>query len=381
MTATSPVPSTAAQAAHRTGRGPEAPARVATPAATAWLDITRVLAMLAVIVVHAFAPIVTTRYTDYGTATWWAANAADSLVRWCVPVFIMISGALLLKPREEGLRSFYRRRFSRIGIPLVVWTGIYLVLEHTRWGGITLSEAIGTVLSGDPALHLYFLFVLAGLYVLTPFLRIITRYATTRMLWWFAIMMSALGMVDQAVTVFDGAGGPNAVTRFLPYVGYYVMGYLLRETDLTRRQTWGVLGAFAGSILVTGLGAGLIGHATGGWTAEADYLYTYLSPSVMVMSVTAFLLLRAFGRNCSSFTASHRDTEPARRRLKTLSDLSFGVFLVHVVVLYELRGLTGVPDHPIAMLAMASFHILAVLTVSLAVTALFKRIPVLRATV
>ncbi|GAA3725991.1 surface polysaccharide O-acyltransferase-like enzyme [Spinactinospora alkalitolerans] len=379
MAVTTPASSSSAPQApakdKRRGASPAAPAK------TAWLDMTRVAAMLAVILVHAFAPVVTTKYTDFGTVTWWTANAADSTIRWCVPVFIMISGALLLKPRPEGLRVFYRRRFSRIGVPLAVWTIAYLTWDRLYWSGISFADAVREVLSGNPALHLYFLFVLAGLYVLTPFLRIITLHATTRTLWWFAIMMSSLGVVDQAVSAFDGIGEPNAVTRFLPFVGYYVMGYLLRDTALTRRQIWGTAGVFVASILATALGAGAIARATGGWGGEADYVYDYLSPTVMVMSIAAFLLFRAVGTHLPVFTAEDRDTEPARRRLKTLSDLSFGVFLVHVIVLYQLRDLTGVPDHALGMVATALGHTVAVLLISIAVTAVFKRIPGLRATV
>ncbi|WP_233515539.1 acyltransferase [Marinitenerispora sediminis] len=355
--------------------------RTSAPGRTAWLDLTRVAAMCTVIAVHAFAPVVTTRYTDFGTATWWTANAVDSALRWCVPVFIMLSGALLLAPRPEGLRMFYRRRFSRIGTPLLVWTVVYLAWEALYRSDIGLQQAVSQVLSGNPALHLYFLFVLAGLYVLTPFLRILTRHAGTRTLWGFAIVMSALGIVDQAVTAFDGAGEPNAVTRFLPFVGYYVMGYLLRETDLTRRQTWASGGLFAGSVAVTALAAGLVGAATGGWGSAANYVYDYLSPTVLVMSVTAFLLFRALGTRWSARTAAEGEAEPARRWLRTLSELSFGVFLVHVMVLYQLRDLTGLPDHPLAMTATAAGHIVVVLLVSLAATAVIRRIPLLRATV
>lgn len=351
-----------------------------TPAATAWLDIIRNAAMLAVIVVHAFAPVVVTTYADLGSPSWWTANAVDSLVRWCVPVFIMISGALLLRPRHEGLREFYVRRFSRIGVPLVVWTVLYLSWEHVREGS-TLREAVSDVMSGEPALHLYFLFVLAGLYILTPFLRLITRHAPTRMLWWFALLMSSLGVADQFVVAFDGAGGPNAVTRFLPYMGYYLIGYLLRDVNLNRRQMWLAGAALVGTAAATALGAYGLARVTGGWGSEAEYIYDYLSPTVFLMSVAAFLLLGALGRRWSVLVDEHRDTEPARRRLKVLSDISFGVFLVHVMVLSTLRDLTGIPDSAGGMLAMCTAHVAVVLVVSAAAVLLIRRIPVLRAIV
>ncbi|GAA3740100.1 acyltransferase [Salinactinospora qingdaonensis] len=352
----------------------------ATPITTAWLDLTRIAAMFAVVVVHVFAPVVTTRYAEFGDPTWWLANSVDSAVRWCVPIFVMISGALLLTPRIEGLRSFYARRFSRIGVPLAVWTLVYLAWERLR-SGISVSDAVGAVMSGNPSLHLYFLFVLAGLYLLTPFLRVLTRYCPRRMLWSFAVLMVALGVVNQAIAAFDNAGEPNAVTRFLPYVGYYVMGYLLREVPLTRRHTWLAGGVFVASVAATAVGAWALGKISGGWGTESNYLYDYLSPTVVVMSVAAFLLFRAVGTGWPLLTAPDRETESARRRLKTLADLSFGVFLVHVLVLYTVRDFTGIPDYPLGMTAMASVHLAVVLLASFAVTFVFRRTPWLRATV
>ncbi|CAM3736865.1 acyltransferase [Nocardiopsis rhodophaea] len=362
------------------GGAPSAAVRYpSTPsAATAWLDLARVCAMLAVVLVHVFAPVVTARYTDVGTTTWWTANAVDASLRWCVPVFIMISGSLLLRPREERLSVFYRRRFSRIGIPLVVWVAAYLAWEVYRTG-ITPSEAGGEILSGAPSIHLYFLFVLAGLYLLTPFLRVFVEHAGTPTVWWFAGLMSVIGMADQAITGLDGTGEANAVTRFLPFVGYYVMGYLLREVAPTRRRTWGAAVTLLLGILATAVGAGLLARADGAWGSASDYLYAYLSPTVLVMSIAAYLLLQAVGGRLLAREGA--GAAAWRSRLKTVSDLSFGVFLVHVMILYTLRDLFGMPDSPIAMLSQAGQYAIAVLVLSLAVTLVFKRIPGLRATV
>ncbi|MFC4563471.1 acyltransferase [Nocardiopsis mangrovi] len=345
----------------------------ATPHPTAWLDFARVAAMLAVVLVHVFAPVVTTVHSEFGGPAWWTANAVDSTLRWCVPVFVMISGALLLRPRAEGLRRFYTKRFSRIGVPLVVWTVLYVAWEIRRTG-IAPVDAVSDVLSGAPSLHLYFLFVLAGLYVLTPFLRVLVEHSTTARLWWFAALMSAIGMADQAISALDGVGEPNAATRFLPYIGYYVIGYLLTRGAPSRRGVWTAAAVFAAAVLATGAGAGALATLAGGWSDTADYVYDYLSPTVLAMSAAAFVLLRAAGTRLYGRTGTPR-------WLSVLSSLSFGVFLIHVVVLYTLRDITGVPGSAHGMLAMAGLHATVVLTVSLLVTALFQRIPWLRATV
>lgn len=99
---------------------------------TGWLDLARAIAIIAVVLVHAVAPAVNGTWVAEGGATWWIANVTDSAGRWCVPVFVMVSGALLLDPRRvERPREFYRRRLARIGVPLVVWTLVHLA--YRRW--------------------------------------------------------------------------------------------------------------------------------------------------------------------------------------------------------------------------------------------------------
>lgn len=363
------------------------PARAAPPRAgtgpggavapTAWMDLARVGAMLAVVVVHVVAPVVTTAHTDLGSPAWWAANTVDAAARWCVPLFVMISGALLLRPRAQGRRDFYRRRFARIGVPLLAWTALYLLWQAHRTGQGP-STAVNEILGGQPVLHLYFLFVLAGLYAITPFLRIVIANAPRSTLWGLAGLALLLGLADEAIRL-GGVGEPNAVTRFVPFIGYYVLGYLLRDLRLSRRDLWITAAVFAGACAATALGAGAAATAAGEWGGAARYVYAFMSPTVLPMSAAAFLLFQELGTRL--VRRWERTGSAAPRLLAAAADLSFGVYLVHVLVLYTLRDATGMPGDLAGMLSMALFHTVAVLVLSLLLTALVKRLPLVRATV
>jgi surface polysaccharide O-acyltransferase-like enzyme len=204
---------------------------------TEWMDFARVAGMVAVVAAHVFAPAIRFDLTDQNSPAWWAAMAIDALSRFCVPLFLAISGALLLAPRA-GLPSaeFYRRRVHRIGIPLVVWCAFYLALRSlTTRDGLTRMQAAREVLDGGVYYHLYFLFVLAGLYALTPFLRVIVLHASQRMLVAFVAVLLVLGALDQAAVVLLESEQGNAATRFLPYMGYFVGGLLVSRVELTPR--------------------------------------------------------------------------------------------------------------------------------------------------
>jgi surface polysaccharide O-acyltransferase-like enzyme len=193
-----------------------------------WLDVLRVFATVAVVFLHVSAEVVT-GITDTKTFSWWAANLYDSAVRWAVPVFVMISGALLLgHSHKESFTQFYRKRSSRVIIPLVFWTAAYFAFISHYYGQIELKTALISIVLGKPYWHLWYLYMLVGLYIITPFLRtyvasssIKERYALIIVIFTFAALNAALNyfvfnnIISDMQTVF---------TMFVPYVGYYICG-------------------------------------------------------------------------------------------------------------------------------------------------------------
>ncbi|WP_211716062.1 acyltransferase [Nocardiopsis sp. MG754419] len=341
------------------------------------MEFARVAAMAAVIVVHAYSPFVSTTYTDIGGYDWWTAHVLDSGLRWCVAVFVMISGALLLRPRDEPVADFYRKRWAKIGVPLFVWTAAYLIWMQWR-DGISLTEALTQAATGSPSIHLYFLYVIAGLYLFTPFLRTVVAHTSRNGLWWFAGVALAVGVVDQLLSLMDGVGGVTAVTRFVPFLGYYLLGRLLFTVEPGPRVTRFGLAAFILGVAGTIAGAAATTFVAGEWGAGGEYFYDFLSPPMILAGVGAYLSLRAAGLRLAA--AEGPMALATERAVRWLSGLSFGVYLVHVMVLYTLRDLGGTPDGVIGVLVAAGYAV-ATAVISLVLVAIAQRIPLVRATV
>lgn len=339
------------------------PEEAPPPTRTAWMDSARVIAILAVVLIHVLAPTVEGKGVDVGEPGWWVANALNSASRWCVPVFLMISGALALDPAKVSRpRDFYRRRWARIGVPLVFWTVFYLAFREVVLGAdLTPDEAGRDVASGAPFLQLYFLYVLAGLVLITPFLKVITRHATWRMQLWFAVVLLALGVLDQVASYLGGVGEPNAATRFLPFAGYYVLGWVLRDVLVTRRWMAWTASAWLVSVGVVAALAAVEDFGTVG-----RYAYGFLSPPVVVMSVATYLLLHSWLRS-------------GWRWLRPVAPLAFGVFLIHGALVFALRRWTGVPTDLTGVLLSAVGLTAAHTVVSAALAWLLLRIPYVRA--
>ncbi|AMP36149.1 acyltransferase [Ralstonia solanacearum] len=292
----------------------------------AWLDAARVISIFAVVFLHISASVVTE--ADFGSSTWWHGNVYDSLVRWCVPVFVMVSGALLLDERRvEDTISFYKRRVGRILLPLIFWTIAFIFWNaiKARFSGAEfgLTHAVKSVASGKPHYHMWFLFMIVGLYLFTPLIRTLVRHSKRGELWFFVAVMFFFSALDELSGVFSDDDSEIFLFWFLPYVPYFICGHLIA----TSKKDGGILVSlmvFVVSVLLTAAGCYFLADLKG--LDKGIYFYGNLSVSVIPMSIALMWLLRSL-----SFS------EPVAARLGMMSALTLGIYLVHPVFLESIR--------------------------------------------
>lgn len=294
-----------------------------------WLDAARVVSILAVVFLHVAATVVTGR--DVGSPDWWYGNVYDSLVRWCVPVFIMISGALLLgSGKRETVGAFYRKRMTRIFVPLVVWTVVFLFWQGEQatfsLADLTLAAVLRRIASGKPHYHMWFLFMIVSLYLFTPFIRILVRHATRAELWLLVALLFGVAALHEVFGIFVDRGVSLFVFWFLAYLPYYLCGHLIATSDRAM-SAQALLAVFCGSVLSTALGCYLLAGTRG--IEDGLYFYGYLSITVIPMSVSLMWLLRMRSFDAASGSAGNT--------FRRLSELTLGVYLIHPVFLELFR--------------------------------------------
>ena len=330
-----------------------------------WVDGTRSLAALAVVLLHAAAPAVTD-HSLLGESAWWIANVLDSATRWCVPVFVMLSGALLLAPAQqaESWLAFYRRRFSRLLIPLVFWSGFYLAYDFYRslaegraWNG---EGVLHLLLAGKPYFHLWYLFMLPGLYLLAPLLRQLLTLLHRRQLVWCCTAILGLACANRLFTLTRADEPVFAGVLFLPYLGYFLAGYLFVSRPRATVWPWPV---WLTSFAFTAMACGWL--AAQGHLAAGLYFYDYFSVTTIPMGIATFALCMRL---------------PGLWIFRMLAPLSLGIYLLHPMwldIFWQLgwRPGTGYPALMIPLLALAASACSALCT------ALLIKIPGLRKTV
>lgn len=217
-----------------------------------WLDTLRVLATFGVIVLH----VASTGYYSAQGYDWQVSAIFDCLVRWAVPVFVMISGALFLNPQKNV--TIHGMVFHYIPRLLIAYFSWWIIYSFAR-------AMVDTYHSGNfcfrisylsPHFHLWFLPMLCGVYLLIPLLRRIivdeklVRYSLV--LWALYIGVGNIfSLLEKNIPQISVLFETNLV---LGYAGYFLLGYWLTIKTFSRvgkRIIYG-LGTFAGIVTVFG---------------------------------------------------------------------------------------------------------------------------------
>lgn len=287
------------------------------------IDYIRVLACLLVIVIH--SPM-----AGIGTSSFIMASC--SLIGMpCVCLFFMVSGYLLL-PTKESMFSFLHKRMNRILWPTLFWTVFYLLVAYFSTGNYASQPWLKTILSipftrqGNG--FLWFMYTLVGLYLLAPILSAWLSTATKKevqlilALWGVSLLYPLL---KQVLYLTEDTYG--ILYYFTGYAGYFLLGYYIK---CYRPGISFVLLAF---LYLVPMLVALLGRVN-----KMDLLadsFSYLSIWAGMMSFALFML---FVKLFPSTTASRQrpaDTSMLTRLIVCLSKCSFGIYLVHKLVLKD----------------------------------------------
>lgn len=340
-------------------------------------DLLRIISICAVVAIHTFGPLAANP-AIHGTAPWALSVLLSSGSIWAVPVFVMLAGALSLRERahEDGPRSFYLRRAIRIVPALVAWTLIYLVVVRVILlrEAISPTDAVIEIIDARTYPHLYFLWLIAGLYVAAPVLAAFLHGGGRRraaILGATALAFTLLLFMIPAVLGLKGLGHPiqlGALTFWLAYVGYFVVGYAL---SLFRHSGRWVVLAGLGIVVFGGITLAETVWPTQLAVLRAIALPEYLGVGVAALSICVYVV---------GVTLLDRIRAGAQmaRYVKTFSEASFGVFLVHLVVmLVPYNLLAGYHERTSVLEGVLAYVFVVVVSFAISIGA--RKVPGLRA--
>lgn len=290
-----------------------------------YINRLRILSIYAVITAH--VTIWLTMASEPFTVDWWVGCAIFYLCFCSIPVFVMVSGALLLDDsRNESLKEFYWKRIHRVGVPLVAWTVVYLgfrgFVEHEP---LTVGRVVRLIITADPYYHLWFLYMILGLYLVTPPLRTFVRHARQgeRLLVIVTILVLSNAYFQADALLWDNQR--SIFTMFIPYIAYYLCGYELSRIDPRQVPSKYLLIPIVISAAYLLVFSGIFLDRQGG--VGTRFVFDFFSPPVVFLSIAIFWAARL-----------HDATTPPiegirKTAVEWIASATLGIYVLHPLVL------------------------------------------------
>jgi len=311
-----------------------------------WVDCLRILASYFVIFIHC-TDLDHQRKMELFSGEWNVFYFYYCVLKPCVPLFIMISGLLFLDPtRDVSLKTLYKKSIPRLLKNFFFWSTYYSIVDKCfvnirnddnklNWG--LVSRITKGIFNAKYANHLWYIHFCLGIYMFTPIYRELIPNKT--LAWYTAavscicyhfiptvcevlIRFTSIGVVGEVVRSFLNA------LRLYPFTGcltYFMFGYLLNTTVFKKRwhiyifYVIGIAGFFLTPILVISV--------CRQENKKLRVFGDYMNFNVCMETVGIFMFFK--------YTLNKYLTELMKKRhiikriITTLSDCSFGIYLIH----------------------------------------------------
>lgn len=335
------------------------------------LDVARVFAIFAVIMIHCSAPFLSEYQIFSREFTF--GNLFNSISRLGVPLFLMISGSLFLDEKKEiTLKGILSKNVKNLAITTIIWATIYslvnnVILVLMAGNEVSVKSVFATIVTGQ--YHMWYLYMIMGLYIITPFLKSFVRKENKGMV----LAFIAMAFIMQFLL-------PAASKLLIKYFEIYWIDYLLNETITVFFNGFTIYFLAGWYIVHVGIERkfirfiiylmGLLSLAymiyTVHHTGYYKDAYANLGIPVFVYATSVFLAL-----NNIKFNFKGR----AAKILVQLSKLTFGAYIVHVLVLYVLAKFLPYNNQGVSFLII---RFIIVTFVSFAIAFIISKIPLIK---
>lgn len=316
-----------------------------------YIELLRVVAALAVVAIHVLGPY---RFLMGETphADWVSAIAINGASRWAVPVFIMITGALLLSDtRPFSVKYFVQRRVMKVLLPFVAWSVFYAVLAAISLQNVNWTETVQRLIAlpvEETYYHLGFFYYFIPLYVLVPVLRPVTQRDDPSLL--YALLGSWLILCAARLMGVSLGWAEDLVL----YGGYLLLGFVLhqRKLPLGGLLLLGLLALVATEYTAISESVSSERYTSAGW-------FSYKTLNTVLIAAMVFRLCQGWASRISG---------AARRTVTNISRYSLGIYLVHPLILWPVREFAFMPSMAwltIPLMTLAVFGLSYVASVGL----------------
>ena len=310
-------------------------------------DILRAIAMCMVIVIHV-ANVYSRSFGIISNQSFLISLCFNTISRISVPLFLMISGSLLLD--RPFNKTKYLKRILKYILLIIIWDVIYLIWEYL-YLGITYDKLYALILQPYRA-HLWFLYTIVTLYTFQPIIKIVLDKSPKfikiiLLLIW--LLFSSISLISYTIA--------TCFTIF-SYMGFFILGnYIYKFVKENNLKKYNIL-------LIVIMIISLIGSVYCNYTYSIqrntfyNLFFAYRCPFMILASISLYILV-----------ISNYQKDTISKMVTKLSDASLGVYLIHGIFLdvtiklfnyQSINSLIGIPIFSI-MIFICSIIIVEVL--------------------
>lgn len=344
-----------------------------------YYDVLRAIAIMGIVFCHASVSFV---LTGVDNPTFYISAFFDCLRDFSIPIFVMLSGALLIN-RKDSLGDFFKRRLSRLFIPFIFWAIIYIIysavyIKHAFDINNAIEIFFGT--SGTLGVAFWFIWMIVIVYCGIFIINKLIMYAGRKRENFeniFIYLLTALSLIYITLSHF-GLFSPYSpkLLYFASFITYVIIGYFISHYDLagSRISTNKMI------IVTLLLSCALYGYYIFGFVVPKSiqanhFVYKgYFNLLILALSLNIFVLFKYLSK--TKYFMEIED-KALGKALITLSKYSFGLYLCHYLILHILKiNLIGIYHNQNPLLWIPVLVVLTIL-ISMAILGILNRIPYL----
>ena len=289
---------------------------------TEYLNVLRVYACMAVIIFHIFAIIISAFGTTFSEIEKYICVLLRNIWLWHVPTFIMISGVIFLnKEKEITIKKLYLKYISRIVLALIIFGFPFAFMEifydnHYQFNIGQLGTSLLNVFQGNLWDHMWYLYMITGLYILLPFFKIFANYSDRKTLEYVLIVLFVFtGVIPTFASIFRlnfGISIPlSSVFALYLLLGHYIHRYNVIINNKILYLTGLLYILYMAFVAINKDFVDARGDIVG--------LNGNISPLVVWLTVCVFCYVRQH--------------VPTNKVYDLISPLTFGMYLIHPLII------------------------------------------------
>jgi len=290
------------------------------------IDSLRTFTILAVLLIHTTTR--TLEVAKFDLVNFPFTIFLNQIARFAVPLFFIISGFVLETNygQQSGYFNFIKKRFSKIFIPYIFWSGIYYFFVYSQ----NHENFFQVILKGNASYQLYFIPTLCIFYLMFPFIHKMYKVVSNKFFLLFILLTQTwLLYRDYFVKEF----------KFADPIHIAILAYFLFIIGIIAARNKEAINSFVHKwkylLLIVTFGTGIYVFNEGltRFLSTGNYLsyYSQWRPSTLIYTLLIGLIFfYLFEKNRLQFSL-----------VEKLSRLSFLVFLIHVIILETIWSLFG----------------------------------------